>query len=175
MTIEQTLEQMSSAHVLEAAVLTLPKVIDAHDPQEALERVHTLSGLTEDERAEFDSLVRLASEEHADEVVDLMRAAMAGASEQKLIDPESAFDAVGRKQLVIAPDLVEIGLVLVIGYLAVVTKGRRSEDEKIVMKEDKNGTRTITIQRKTVYLNPFSPLVKLFNLILNSDGLDEEK
>lgn len=178
MNIEQTLQQMKAPHVLEATILTLPQLLKIDDPQEGIERVLALSELPESDRAELDSLIRQASEEDSDKAVDLMRAAMEAASGQKLISDDSmeqVLDAVGRKQLVITPDLYYLGLLLVAGYIAFATKGRSSTDEKIVMKEDKNGNKTITIEKKVVYLNPFSPLVKLIQLLTKGGESDSSQ
>lgn len=167
MNIDESLRQLKAPHVLEAAILTLPQVLDVDDPQEGLERV--LAELPEGERSEVDALIRRASDEGSNEAVELMRAVMGAASDEKRISDEAmaqALDAVGRKQLVITPDLYHLGLILAVGYVAFVTKGRSSISEKITMKQDKNGAWTVTIDRKVIYLNPFSPLLKVIQRVL---------
>jgi hypothetical protein len=165
--IDQNLASLKPPHVLEAAILTLPQVLEVDDPQEGLEKV--LAGLPADERAEVDALIRRASDESSDEAVELMRAVMGAAADEKRISDEAmseALDAVGRKQLVITPDLYLLGLTLTVGYLAVVTKGRSSVTTKTTIKQDKDGRWIVTIDRKEVFLNPFSPLLKLIQRVL---------
>jgi hypothetical protein len=172
--VDDMLHTMKAPHVLEATLMTLPPVLGIDDPDEGLTRVMALAEVPAAEYAELESIARKASVDDSEKVIELMRMVMADAAEHDAVpqaEMEGTLDEVGRKQMVLTPDLYYIGVLLVAGYIAVASRGRSSASEKIVIEEMKDGRKKITIEKKEVFLNPFSPLVKLIERVAKkSDG-----
>lgn len=61
----------------------------------------------------------------------------------------------------IGDDVLLLGLLAIMGYIAVTTKGKASEAETITRETMKDGRIKVTHQRRVTYVNPFSALDQL--------------
>jgi hypothetical protein len=165
---KQQLEAMSPANVLEAALMVLPKFLDVNDPQDAMVRVASLVGLRDEDIPEFEALARKAATESTQEITSVLKLVLLDVAHEdddggKRINRQ--LEEVGHKQVVIGPDFFYIGALLIAGYLAWVTKGRRRVKKTKTIEEYKDGRTKITIGEETEFLNPFNPLAGLLDHI----------
>ena len=170
-TIDSQLKTMSSAHLLEAAMMALPPLLGIDDLEDGPARVAELAELPPADLARLTAISKQASE-NSDEVVNLIRFVLASASDTEAVSDETmhaALDAAGQKQMVISPDIYYLGVLLIAGYIAVVNKGRTSRSKKTIIEEMKDGRKKITIDEKDVILNPLSPLITLIEHVLKKD------
>jgi hypothetical protein len=166
--LKQKLDEMSPAHVLEAGMMILPKVIGLDDPKEAPALIARLAGLPASEIPKLDELAHKTETKSADEIVSLLRMVVLDVADEEgdgERQVEHQIDQVGRRQVVISPDFYYISALLIAGYLAWKTGGRKGETKTTTIEEDKTGRKKITIRKKTEFLNPFDPLAKLLDLI----------
>ncbi len=167
-TIDTQLATMSSAHVLEAAMMALPPLLGIDDLEDGPARVAELAQLPLSELAQLSAISKQACE-NSDEVVSLIRAVLASASDSEAISDEAmhdALDAAGHKQMVIGPDIYYLGVLLIAAYVAMRNRGVTGRSEKITIEEMKDGRKKITIDKKETILNPLSPLITLIEHLL---------
>jgi hypothetical protein len=66
-----------------------------------------------------------------------------------------AADAVGRKQIVVGPEIYGICTLLIAGYILIRTGGKKATTRDIEISEDGNGKTMVRIREHTEFLNPF--------------------
>jgi hypothetical protein len=161
-------QSMPPAHVLEAAQMILPQLLDIDDPAEAAERVAALAELP---TAQADALARMArnaGDESRDEIVTVLQmvlAELAVGTGPQAAAIQQKIDAVGRKQLVIGPEYFYMGALLIAGWIAYKGGGRAQQKRAITLETTKDGRTKLTVNEETTYLNPLNPLVGLISRI----------
>lgn len=166
----QELDATPPQHVVEAALSAISSQLDIDDPQTAAERLRSLAPQIPD-TDELEALVRRASEEATDDLVDLLRLVVS-TQDGSVVDEQElrrAFDQAGRRQLVITPDMLYMAALLALCGLAMLRNPKLSERRRVTLEEDKNGKQKMVIDHEVKYFNPFSPLVKLVQRVLGGD------
>jgi hypothetical protein len=165
---KQQLEAMNSSHVLEAALMVVPKFLDVDDPQDTLARVASLAKLGPEEGAEIDALARKAAEESTREIASMLKLVLLDLASREDDAGENVarqLEAVGHKQVVIDPSFYYIGALLIAGYMAFCAQGRLRTKRTETIEEQKDGRKKVTIAEETIFLNPFNPLAGMLERI----------
>lgn len=167
------LRALDEAGVAEVAEIVLTKRLGADDLKQASEQLAVELGLRHEEAATLAAEALAAADADADTAVALLRIGLAEAAAEDdamRADVLSAADAAGRKQLVIGPEWLGLGVLLVLGYAAVRGGGRQKQTDRTTFETDKDGRLKVTRETEVVYINPFSSLGKLVQRLL---GLPE--
>lgn len=171
--LDRKLTQLNEDQVLESTLSYLSQRLHVDDPGAAPQRVLELLGTPSlSSSALRDEAERAAREDTADAMA-LMRvvlrdaAARSGETTARL---DAIVDAAGSKQCIVSPNLIALGIVLVVGYLAAHTKGRASETIEVTREEGKDGRIKVTAKAETKYINPLSVLGTLLEHYFPTKG-----
>ena len=166
--VVEKLEGLELAGLAEIAQKVLSDVVQIDDPKEAAARVAELAGLPSEAIAEVEAMAQQTGRRSPDELRDLLCSVLADLAATGPADAERvlvATDKVGSKQIVVGPELYAVCALLVAGYVAVRTGGKKAATRDIELSEGKDGRIKIRIRERVQYLNPFAPLADLLKRV----------
>jgi len=172
--ITDQLDELDDARVAEVAEIVLTKRLDVHDLNEAAVRLAALLSLREDEAKQLATEALASAESDADTAVELLRiglAELAAETDETRAEVMAATNVAGKKQLVIGPEWLGFGVLMILGYLALKGAARQSDTETTIIETDRNGRLKVTHEKKVVFINPFSSLGKLVGRLV---GLEDD-
>lgn len=159
--LERQISTLTEDQMLEAASIYLVRELDINDPRKVAAQVYQIVGGADDGISDFEQAVLEAGTSDTMEVIGLLELALLRAESH---DPgsrhrlEGAIRSSGERQFVIGDDLLVLATLLLIGYVATVTQGKKEEIREIKCEEGKDGRIRVTYKKKTVYINPLSAL-----------------
>jgi len=167
------LNRLDGAGVTEVAEVVLTGRLGVDDLNQAAARLAAALALPLEQAAVLASEALAAADSDADTAVALLRIGLSEvAAEDDAMRAEilSAADDAGQKQLVIGPEWLGLGVLLVLGYVAVKGGGRQGTTVTTTIETAEDGRFKLTRKEEVVYINPFSSLGKLVQRLL---GLPE--
>ena len=167
--VSEKAEALSAAHVLEAAQMRLPELLGIDDPASAAVRVCELAGLSSTDMTTLITDAQQAATESQTAITSLLRSILAAVAEEESDhgETERAMGAVGRKEMVIGPEVYYLGALLISGFIAWWTRGRSHTEETVTVEKGKDGRVVVKISKKVTYLDPLNPLTNLISRIRN--------
>jgi hypothetical protein len=174
--VTSRLGALDGAGVAEVAEVVLTRRLGAEDLEQAAARLAAALTLPPDQVAELAREALGAADANADAAVALLRIGLAeAAAENDAMRAQilAAAENAGRKQLVIGPEWLGLGVLLVLGYVAAKGGGQQSLTEKMTIETNKDGRLKVTREKRVVYIDPFSALGKLVKRMLGqAEGSD---
>jgi hypothetical protein len=167
------LENLEMAGLAETAEKLLPPLVQIDNPKEAAGRVAALANLPPEAATEIEALALQTAHSSLKELTGLLRAViadMASNAPDGGAAVSDAADAVGRKQIVVGPEIYGICTLLIAGYILIRTGGKKATTRDIEISEDGNGKTMVRIREHTEFLNPFGPLATLLKRITGDVG-----
>ena len=171
----EKLDSLGAAGLAEAVERLVPGVVGIDEPKTAANRVAALANLPPGAAAELEALAQQTGLSSSEELGALLRAVLADLAETAAdggAAVSAAIDDVGRKQIVIGPELYGICTLLIAAYVAIRTGGKKAEVETIEVTEAANGRTKVKISKRVEYLNPFGPLATLLKRITGDSSAD---
>jgi hypothetical protein len=164
------LESVPTAALAETTERLIAPHLGVDEPEAAASQMSELAELPAGSARTIERLAQEAAQSSQSELANVMRMVLADFSsedaENKSAVISSTADA-GSKLIVIGPELYGICTLLVAGYVAVRTGGKKSTDKEIEISIAEDGRTVFKIRERTTYLDPFGPLSKLLKMVMN--------
>lgn len=167
------IESLSDDQVMEVAVGALAYRIGIDDPATAADQVVRALARSPDDAPALAEAAREAVSSDPAKVAEMLRLALEHAADHQpdaVADLERAVDSAGKKQFVLADDVLLLGVLVLMGYLAVANRGKASETEIVTREVAPDGKIKIITERKVIYFSPFSPLGQLVEKFWPTSG-----
>jgi hypothetical protein len=171
--VHAILEKLELAALAEMAERLLPPIVRIDDPKAAAARTAELAGLLPESTGDLETLAEQTGQGSLTELAGVMRALIADvvASEPgREAEVLGLADELGRKQIVVGPELYAIGALLLAAYVAYRSGGKKKIDREIEITEADDGRTRVKIRERIEYLNPFGPLSNLLTKVFGSPG-----
>jgi hypothetical protein len=166
------LEGLQLAALAELAERLIPPLVGIDDPKTAASRVAELAELPKEAAGELEALAQQTGESSVGDLTAILRPLLedvADSAPNGTARLSQLADEVGRKQIVVGPELYGICALLLAGYVVVRTGGKKAMTRDIDISEAPDGRTRVKIRERVEYLNPFGSLSRLLKRVVGSD------
>jgi hypothetical protein len=159
------------AALAEMAERLLPPIVGIDDPKAAAARLAEVAELPQNAAGELEALAQETGESSLNDLTTVLRplledvAANAPDGEAEI---SQLAEELGRKQIVLGPELYGICALLVAGYVVVRTGGKKGTTRDIDITEAPDGRTRVKIHERVEYLNPFGSLSRLLKRVIGA-------
>lgn len=162
------LDAVPSQRIVETALVVLSEPFEIDDPSEGIERLMTITE-SELDPVEIEGQLRAAAQDEMEDVAQLLRLVLAVQDDPLKV--AKGVEVAGRKQLVVSPDLLYTGGLIVLCGFAMLRKPGKSEQRRVItIEESPNGKRKVTVDEHVKYFNPDSPMIRLLERFFGPDA-----
>jgi hypothetical protein len=170
--IRLVLEGLQLAALAELAERLLPPLVGIDDPKAAASRVAELAELPQEATSELEALAQQTGQSSLGDLTAVLRPLLEDVAANEP-EGEAAMsqlaEELGRKQIVVGPELYGICALLLAGYVVVRTGGKTGKTREIDISEAPDGRTRVKIRERIEYLNPFGSLSQLLKRVVGSD------
>ncbi len=167
MSLNTSIDALKDEQVFEVARKVLPSLVGILEPGEAPERTVEILGVASDHAVALQREVDAAATSDVEDAASCLRIALKLASQE--IGEDTLREAIadtGTRMTVVGPDLIALGVFVLLGYFALASKGRAKVDQQTVVERSKDGKIKVSVKTSTTYINPLTPLGALLGKLL---------